>query len=212
MTPVIGLAVGWITSWSSQQGTVALFGYATFHYLPFTVLLTSFQYKCLIDCNADNNEPEDLIQQTFFGELQCVVQFNLPKSFKIHQLQDETVLLVHIRTYDAMESEDGFWDYSTLKPSPHFVDLKMVVYVVGRVHNRRRWTFIDRSGPTVHVEMASPPLSQCSDITDFSMSEESKSDSNPGSSLESSPMTNSSAANGIPMDLDTSSEGSSESL
>jgi hypothetical protein len=80
------------------------------------------------------------------------------------------------------------------------------------VHDRGRWTFIDRSGPTVRVEMAGPPSSQCSDVTDFSTSEESESESDSGSSSEGSPTSDSTVANGIPMDLDTSSGGSSESL
>jgi hypothetical protein len=174
---------------------------------------TSLKYECLVDRNADNDEPEDPVQQTFFGELQRIVRLDLPKSATIHQPQDETVLLTHVRTCDAIENEDGFWEYSTLKPSPHFMDLNTVVCVVGRVRDRGGWTFIDRSGPTVRVEMAGPPSSsQCSDVTDFSTSEESESDSDSGSSSEGSPTSDSSVANGIPMDLDTSSEGSSESL
>jgi len=89
------------------------------------------KYKCLIDRNADNNEPEDLVQQTSFGELQRVVQLNLPRSPELHQPQDETVLLAHIKTCDAIENEDGFWEYSTLRPVPHFVDLKAIACVIG---------------------------------------------------------------------------------
>ncbi|KAF9645546.1 hypothetical protein BDM02DRAFT_3203518 [Thelephora ganbajun] len=168
------------------------------------------RYECLVDRNADNDGPEDLVQQTFFGELQCVVQLNLPKSLEIHQPQDETVLLAHIRTCDATQNEDSFWDYSSMKHSPHFVDLKTVICVVGRVRDRGHWTFIDRSGPTAHVEMASPPSSsQCSDVTDFSTSDESDSDSR--SSSEGSLMSDLSSTklNGSPMNLDTST-GSSE--
>ena len=77
-----------------------------------------------------------------------------------------------------------------MKPSPYFADLKTILCVVGRVFDRGRWTFVDRSGPTAHVEMASPPASsQRSDVTDFSTSDESGDDS--------------------PMDLDTPPAGSS---
>jgi len=42
------------------------------------------KYECLVDRNADNDGPEDLVLQTFFGELQRAVQLDLPQSFEIH--------------------------------------------------------------------------------------------------------------------------------
>jgi hypothetical protein len=172
----------------------------------FFVSRTSLKYECLVDCNADNEGPEDLIRETFFGELQRVVQLDLPKSSELHHYQDETILLAHVRTCNAIENDDGFWEYTSINHSPHFVDLKTIACVVGRVHDRGRWTFVDRSGSTAHAKMASPPSSsQCSDVTDFSTSDES--DSSPGSLSEGSLMSGSSPAdaNGSPMDLDTSS-------
>jgi len=179
-----------------------------FHSLTSLVSPIPPKYECLVDRNADNNQPEDLTQQTFFGELQRVVQLDLPKSFEIHQPQDETILLAHVQTCDATENEDDFWEYSTMKPSLHFVDLRTIVCVIGRVHDRGHWMFVDRSGPTVHVEMATQPSSsQCSDVTDFSTSDES--DPGSGPSSESSSVSGSSSNNGSPMDLDASSTGSS---
>ncbi|KAF9782695.1 hypothetical protein BJ322DRAFT_1110578 [Thelephora terrestris] len=213
------------------------------------------RYECLVDRNADNEGPEDLIQETFFGELQRVVhisnmefylfqtffrlfrlflpfpalpfipqnlsdlaggknklislllmQLDLPKSSELHHYQDETILLAHIRTCNAIENDDGFWEYTSMNHSPHFVDLKTIACVVGRVRDQGRWTFVDRSGPTAHAKMASPPSSsQCSDVTGFSTSDES--DSGPGSLSGGSLVSGSSPAdaNGSPMDLDTSS-------
>lgn len=180
-------------------------------YVPFLLFRLGYvsqtppKYECLVDRNANNNEPEELVCETFFGELQRVVQLDLPKSLEIHQPQDETILLAHIKTCDVTENEDGFWEYSTIKPSPHFVDLKTITCVVGRVHDRGRWVFIDRSGPTAGVEMASPPSSsQSSDVTDFSTSDELDSDS--ASSLGDSSMSvSSSAVSSGAMNLDTSS-------
>lgn len=174
----------------------------------FLVSPSISKYECLVDRNANNDEPEDLVQQSFFGELQRVVQLDLPKSLEIHLPEGETILLAHIKTCDATENEDGFWEYSTMKPSPHFMDLKTVVCVVGRVFDRGRWTFIDRSGPTAHIEMATPSSSsQASDVTDFSTSDESDSES--ASLSETSSMSVSSSSNGSPMNLDRSSAGSS---
>ena len=175
------------------------------------ISLTLPKYECLVDRNADNNEPEDLIQKTFFGELQRVIQFDLPQSVDIHHPQNETILLAHIKTCNATEREGNLWDYSTIRPSPHFVDLKAVSCVVGRVFDRERWTFIDRSGPTADAKMASPPSSsECSDVTDFSTSDES--DSDPGADLDDALSLDVSSVdlNGSPMDLDESSAGSSE--
>ena len=112
------------------------------------------KYECLVDRNTDNDEPEDFTQQTFFGELQRVVRLDLQKSPEIHQPQDETLLLAHIKTCNATENDDGFWEYSTMKSSPHFVDLTTISCVVGRVFDRGLWSLIDRSGSTAHVEMA----------------------------------------------------------
>jgi len=208
MTPATGPAVGRTGHQTPQRGTAASSGYVGVHSHSFLTLLTSLKYECLVDRNADNDEPEDLIQQTFFGELQRVVQLDLPRSLEIHQPQHETILLAHIKTCDAIENEDGFWEYSTLKPVPHFVDLKAIACVVGRVHDRGRWTFVDRSGPTAHVEMASPPSSsEGSDVTDFSTSDESE--SGLGSASESSPGQGFSPTNGSSMDMDVSSPGSS---
>ena len=187
--------------------------------VPLLVSPNSLKYECLIDQNADNDGPEDLIQQTFFGELQRVVQLDLPKSSEIHHPQAKTILLTHIKTCEATKNEDGFWEYSTIKPSPHFVDLNTIVCVVGRIHDRGHWTFIDRSGPTAHVEMVSlPSSSQSSDITDFSTSDESDSDEDgelafdedDKSEFSSMLVSSSASVGGSPMDLGTSSAESSE--
>jgi hypothetical protein len=206
MTLVTEPTVGRIATLSPQQGTPALSGYVPNVPLSFFISQTSLKYECLVDRNADNKGPEDLIQETFFGELQRVVQLDLPKSSELHHYQDETILLAHIRTCNAIENDDGFWEYTSMNHSPHFMDLKTIACVVGRVRDRGRWTFVDRSGPTAHAKMASPPSSlQCSDVTGFSTSDES--DSGPRSLSEGLLMSGSSPvdANGSPMDLDTSS-------
>ena len=96
-----------------------------------------------------------------------------------------------------------------MKYSPHFVDLTTISCIIGRVFDQGQWTFVNRSGSMVHVRMASPPSSsQSSDITDFSMSNES--DSELVSSSEESPMSVTSLADSTPMNLDTPSTGSSK--
>ena len=161
-------------------------------------LSSSLKYKCLIDCNANNNGPKDLVQQTFSGKLQHVVQPDLPRSLKIYLPKDKTILLAYVKTCDTTENEDGFWEYTTMKPSPHFMDLKTIICIIGRVFDWGCWTFINRSGPTAHIKMATPSSSsQSSDVTNFLTTDESDSE------------LASSSANGSPMDLDISSTGSS---
>ena len=89
-----------------------------------------------------------------------------------------------------------------MKHSPQFADLMTISCVVGRVFDQGQWTFVDRSGPTAHVEMASPPSSsQSSDVTDFLTSDES--DPKQLSSPEESQMDSvSSPADSTLMDLD----------
>ena len=198
--------VGQTASWSPRRGTPALSGYVTF-LLYSSALLIQPKYECVVDRNADNDGPEDFVLQTFFGELQRVVQLNLPRSSQIYLSQDETILLAHLQTCDAKNNEDGFWEYSSMKRPLHLVDLNTIVCVVGRVRDRGHWTFVDRSGPTAHVKMASPPpSSQGSDGTDFSTSDES----DPGPSSERSSMSDSPPAGGrdSPMNLSTSSGSS----
>ena len=187
---------------------------STLHLFSLTFhLLIRPKYKCLVDQNADHDGPENLILQSFFGELQRVVQLNLPRSSELHLSQDETILLAHVQTCDATKNGDGFWEYSSMKRSPHFVDLNTVVCVVGRIRDRGHWTFVDRSGPTAHVKMASPPSSsQCSDVTGFSTSNESDSHSVSSESTGLAPDSLPTNPNDSLMDLGKSSSGSSGQL
>ena len=82
--------------------------------------------------------------------------------------------------------------------------------VVSRVFDWEKWTFINRSRPTAHVEMASlPSLSQSSNITDFSTSNELDPEhvSSPEEPLVD---LDSSLADSTLMDSDMASTGSSE--
>ena len=88
-----------------NEGLLLHPGMSVFILVHSVTSLTPSKYECLVDRNAENNEPEDLIQQTFFGELQRVVQLNLPQSLEIHQPQDETVLLAHIKTCDVEQAD-----------------------------------------------------------------------------------------------------------
>ena len=168
------------------------------------------KYESLVDKNASNNLPEDLIMETFFAQLLRIVRLDLPPSPELYRLKSETVLLAHIVTCNATQNEDHQWEYSVMGKT-HFIDLNLVQCSVGRVFDRGKWKFIDRSGPTAHIEIASPVTSSQSSITDISMSEGFESDPSSGGSTrmsEGSPRQLSGDDDKDTMSLGSLSEGS----
>jgi hypothetical protein len=130
-----------------------------------------------VDRNASsNNLPEDLVIETSFAQLLRIVRLDLPPSSELYHPEAETVLLAHIRSCNASRNEDDIWEYTTMGRS-HFIDLNSIQCSVGRIHDRGKWTFIDRSAPTAHIEIASPATESQSSITDPSTFDSFGSDS-----------------------------------
>jgi len=92
------------------------------------------KYESLVDTNASNNLPEDLVIETFFAQLLRIIQLDLPPSADLYHPRAETVLLAHVKTCNATRDEDDLWEYSTMGKS-HFIDLNSVQCSVGRVRN-----------------------------------------------------------------------------
>ena len=110
------------------------------------------------------------------GARQRIVRLDLPPSRKLHHLKAERLLLVHVVTCNATKNEaSDQWEYSTMGKT-HFIDLNLVQCSVGRIFDQGKWTFIDRSGPTAHIEIASPVTSSQSSLTDFESSDSPISD------------------------------------
>jgi hypothetical protein len=88
--------------------------------LPFAFLVPrlapSLEDECLVSCNA-SDQHSMIPPGTFFSELQQVAEPS-----KIHPPQGETSTHTHVRSCDATENEGGFGKYSTIQPSPRFVD------------------------------------------------------------------------------------------
>ena len=141
-----------------------------------------------MDKNASNSLPEDLVIETSFTQLLHIIQLNLPPSPELYHLRAETTLLAHVMTCNATQNEDNIWEYSTMGKT-HFVDLNLIQCSVGRVLDRGKWRFVDRSGPTARIEIASPTMSSQSSITDASTpgGPESDSSSSNRSMSEDSP-------------------------
>ena len=97
------------------------------------------KYECLLGRNVDNDGPEGPVQRTFFfGELQRVVRLDVRK-------EDRSILkpmqfrgFRKVKTYEATQNEDGFWEYSSMKPSPDLADLNTIACVVGGVFDPGR--------------------------------------------------------------------------
>ena len=117
-----------------------------------------------MDKNTSNNLPENLVMETFFAQLLRIVRLDLPSSPELYHLKPETILLAHVITCNATQNEDLLWEYSTMGKT-HFIDLNLIRCSVGRVLDRGKWKFIDRSGPTAHIEILSPATSSQSSIT-----------------------------------------------
>lgn len=143
------------------------------------------KYESLVDRNASNNLPEDLVMKTFFAQLLRIVRLDLPPSPELYHLKAETVLLAHVVTCDATQNEDSQWGYSAMGKT-HFVDLNLIQCSVGRVLDQGKWRFVDRSGPTAHIEIASPAISSRSSTTEISTSDSVESGSSSGMSRVSS--------------------------
>ena len=111
-----------------------------------------------------------------FAQLLRIVQLDIPSSPDLYHLKPETVLLAHIVTCNATQNEDNQWEYSSMGKT-HFIDLNLVQCSVGRVLDRGKWRFVDRSGPIAHIEIASPTTSSQSSISGISTSDGVDSDS-----------------------------------
>ena len=107
-----------------------------------------------MDRNASNSLPEDLVLKTSFAQLLCIVRLDLPPSHELHHPRPETLLLAHIVTCNATQNKDGQWEYSTMGKT-HFIDLNLIQCSVGHIFDRGKWKFIDRSGSTAHIQIAS---------------------------------------------------------
>ncbi|KAF9785389.1 hypothetical protein BJ322DRAFT_1020924 [Thelephora terrestris] len=72
------------------------------------------RYESLVDRNASNNLPEDLVTETFFAQLLRIVRLDIPPSPELYHLKSETVLLAHVVTCNTTQNEVNQWKYSSM--------------------------------------------------------------------------------------------------
>jgi len=82
-------------------------------------------------------------------------------------------------TCNVIQTKNGLWEYSIMGKS-HFIDLNLVQCSVGQVRDQGKWRFINRSGHTAHIEVASPATLAQSSITDILTSDGFESNSSSG--------------------------------
>jgi hypothetical protein len=95
-----------------------------------------------------NRRPKYVLE-TFFGQLQHLFCIRFAACPDLGMEAGATVLLAAIKTCVILEGVYptglDMHAYSRLG-ALHFVDLKNVQCLVGRIHDRGQWTIIDRSG------------------------------------------------------------------
>jgi len=102
----------------------------------------------LVDTFArQKNRRPQFILKTFFGQLQHLFRIQLPEC---HELGTDatTVLIAAIKTCvieSSFPMQLDIHQYTRLGQL-HFVDLKNVQCLVGRIFDRNQWSIVDRSG------------------------------------------------------------------
>jgi len=115
--------------------------------------MACWQYKATVDRNAKaKNKPPDMVLQTYFGELQRIVKIDVPATPQLGLGQPQMLFFTIVKQCKAMQSKEGFWEYSALGRL-EAVDIGLVQCVVGRIFDRGKWIIVDRSGEYAHANI-----------------------------------------------------------
>lgn len=85
--------------------------------------------------------------EEFFGQALRFVVVDIAPGTPLHR---ETIMFAAIQTAPITCERNGIMYYKEMGPV-EVVDLNTVKCVVGRVHDRGEWAFVDRSGPLTRV-------------------------------------------------------------
>ena len=98
-----------------------------------------------------------MVLKTFFGELQRIVNIDLPATPSLHLKEPVSLFYAIVKQCKAKKSRDGFWEYKDLG-GLEAVDIGLIQCVVGQIFDQGNWVIIDRSGECAHVEIESDEL------------------------------------------------------
>ena len=104
----------------------------------------------LVDRNANYRNRQTILEpKTFYGQLQRILVVDLPAIAQTSHAASETFIFGVIRNCEhhavtGLEALDVH--YYEKEAQIDVVDISTVQCVVGRIHDRNRWTIVDRSG------------------------------------------------------------------
>lgn len=108
------------------------------------------EYELLIDTQAHRRNASPIFRpQTFFGQLERVVVC------KLQPVDDFTVpayplILMYVNMCDAKQDRHKFWEYAGFRYG-EIISGTSIRALVGRIRDREKWVFVQRSGAMVHA-------------------------------------------------------------
>ncbi|KAI0683538.1 hypothetical protein C8Q76DRAFT_662367 [Earliella scabrosa] len=109
---------------------------------------TYVRYEALVDRNSRRrNAAIQLAPSTFYGQLQHVYVIDCPPIPNTSHVSTERFIFAVVRTCDIEHTHRSLdIHYYTKESTLDVLDITTLQCLVGRIHDRGRWAFIDRSG------------------------------------------------------------------
>lgn len=112
---------------------------------------TFCQYELLVDALARDHRVDPVLDgKTSFGELERILLVQLPRNERIHQISDETLVLLDVRSCVTQMDTFGFVEYERHGPR-EIIEASALRALVGRIKNGSKWTFVRRPGVFEHA-------------------------------------------------------------
>ncbi|KAG9018790.1 hypothetical protein FRB90_009638 [Tulasnella sp. 427] len=112
---------------------------------------TFIQYELRVDQHAHQRNREPVFRQmTFFGQLERIILCWLKPSAEF-QVKNDMLVLLDVNLCDAVQDRFGFWEYENFRYR-EIIDGKSIRALVGRIRDRGKWVFVQRSGAMEHAE------------------------------------------------------------
>lgn len=108
------------------------------------------QYELLIDLQAHRRRADPVFQPTtFFGQLERVLTCKL-KPTDGFACPPHPLVLMDVHMSDAHQDRHGFWEYDKFRYR-EIVNGTSIRALVGRIRDRGKWVFVQRSGAIEHA-------------------------------------------------------------
>lgn len=108
------------------------------------------EYELLIDRQAHRrNANPDFTPTTFFGQLERVVVCNL-RPIEDFAVPSHPLVLMDVHMCDTSQDRYGFWEYDKFRYR-EIINGTSIRALVGRIWDRGKWVFVQRSGAIQHA-------------------------------------------------------------